>query len=60
MKKPSKQTIVVGVAALWTLLQVLAFYIDQGYMVVDPSLETAIKVAEQVVKLLKEAIKLLG
>ena len=60
MKKPSKRTIVVGVAALWTLLQVLAFYIDQGYMVVDPSLETAIKVAEQVVKLLKEAIKLLG
>ena len=60
MKKPSKQTIVVGVAALWTLLQVLTFCIDQGYMVVDPSLETAIKVAEQVVKLLKEAIKLLG
>lgn len=60
MKKPSKRTIVVGVAALWALLQVLTFCIDQEYMVVDPSLETAIKVAEQVVKLLKEAIKLLG
>lgn len=42
------------------VMQILNFIIGQAIMVVDLSLKTAIKVAGQVVKLLKEAIKLLG